>query len=253
MEQELLLLDLIGLEQGPVRSGVVSAILARLGGTPWKVYLLNSAFLQQAASDGPVTGAQIEGAIDQVERELVNGLRSFRATLADFLTVLLATPETSSHLLVRIAEECAVRSARPPLVLAVRVGEQEAALVEAERLPLKWRCLEGESVVLGCDVWLEDARREAGDLPSFPRGTSLTVVERVVRGLGMAVRDCFLCVAAPEGQDALITLVIPWSLAHHPEGKGSSDPQPGIGSAVATFRLPCWYEVRLEQAQEEPG
>src|ERR1700674_3355391 len=87
MEQELLLLDLIGLEQGPVRSGVVSAVLERLGGTPWKVYLLNSAFLQQAASDGPVTGAQIEGAIDQVERELMNGLRSFRATLADFLTV----------------------------------------------------------------------------------------------------------------------------------------------------------------------
>ncbi len=251
MEQELLLLDLIGLRQGPVRSGVVSAILDRVGGASWKVYLLDSAFLQQAASGSPITGVQIEGAIDQMEREIVNGLRRWRAPLADFLIVLLASPVTSSRLLVRIAEECSSRSSRPPLVVAVQASEHEATLVEVAQLPLKWRCLEGESVVLDCDVWMEDACRETGDLPAFRRGTSLTVVERIVRGLGMAVRDCFLSVAAPEGQDALLTLVIPWSLVLHAEPNAAGASLPVPNSAVAIFRLPCWYEVQLEQTPEE--
>jgi hypothetical protein len=248
MLQEVLLLDLIGLAQGPVRSQVVQAILDRLGDISCKVYHLHSDFFQRAAAGELVTGGQIEGAIDQVERELANGLRRWREPLAGFLTVLLVAPETSSRLLVRIAEECGARSARLPLVLAARADQHQATIVEAARLPLKWRCLEGEDVLLACDV-----RMEGAGIPAFRRGTPLKLVERAPRGQSLAARDSFLTVAASEDQDAIRTLLVPWSLVRHPEEETAGSALSEHCSAVAVFRLPCWYEVQIEQTPEESG
>jgi hypothetical protein len=120
-------------------------------------------------------------------------------------------------------------------------------------LPLRWRCLAGDTVVLNSDVWLEGEWEAAGAAPAIPRGTVLTIVERAVFDGTQVNRECLLAVTTPEGQVDPLTVALPWQFVTHPSEWGSDPAPPENGRAVASFRLPCWFSVRVEMHDSAPA
>lgn len=250
MSQTLLLVDMIDLNEHGIVEEAVRLIRERLRASSWQVYRTSDAFFRQETR-GRVDAETVERAIDGLERALAERMGRVRGSgLPDVVIGLLASPSTPQGFLLQLAEACTARATRLPLVLTMQEQEHGPVLVDAPRLPLKWRCLEGDAVSLVCDVWLDGEYGAEGQTPAFPRGSTITVVERSVHEGSDLVRDRFLSVAAPQERDAILSLVIPWSLVVHPSARVVGETPHAPAGAVAAFRLPGWYSVQVEEASE---
>lgn len=247
MSITMLLIDMFGLHDKATATRVVGAIRDRLGASDWDVYVIRETFFQQRP-EGRVAPQQVEEAITDLESEIGESFQG-EVCLADFALALIVSPEASPAFIVQVAEEVTERTARMPRVFAAQLDGEDAVLVDARNLPLKWRCQEADIVILAQDVWLPGEGNAEGDLPWFPRGEPLVVVERCMydgQRVNGAYKDCFLTVAAREEQAMPVSVVLPWQLVAHPSEWHARQPTQEPPRAVAHFQLPCWYHVRAE-------
>jgi hypothetical protein len=246
MAVAMLLFDMVGLPDKARAKAAVDAIRTRLHARDWEVYLVREAFFQRRR-EGLVAPEQVTRALGALEMDLCENFRQ-DVSLANFILGLLVSPEACPAFIAQLGDAFTERTARLPHVFAVEAEGEFARLVDAPRLPPKWRCLEGDSVVLTRDVWMAG---EFGDNagPAFPRGTSLTIAERGAYD-GEKVRDCFLSVAEPAALESPISLVVPWSLVAHPCEWRAGQQREGTSHAEAFFQLPCWYDVREQDEAE---
>ena len=246
---DLLLYDLVGIEDQELMSDIVRAVNSRLGLPQLRTYVVRDAVFRREVP-GPAPAEDIERALQSLEEQVAEGFRLYPRTLADFSHALLVRPPGEpADLIARLAEEVARRVQRLPDVLAVQVeGEEQRSVmvVDAQSLPLKWRCQQGESVILTQDVWLEGEYAEEGASPIFARGRPLLIVERSVYDGGRLNGECFLTVTTLAGQDTPLPFVLPWQFVAHPSVWSADEPVQEPLRVVATFQLPCWYVVQTE-------
>jgi hypothetical protein len=252
-----LLYDLVGIDDKELMSDIVRFVTTRLGLPQLRTYIVrDAAFLRDPSGPAPTEG--IERALGELEEQVAEGFRLYPRTLADFSHVLLVRPPGEpTDLIAQLAEEVARRTGRLPAVVAVQVegNEQERSvtIVDAPALPLKWRCQQGGTVILTRDVWLEGDYAEEGANPILARGQPMLIVERSVYDGERLNGECFLTITTLPGQDTPLPFALPWQLVAHPSGWLADEPVAGSLRAVATFRLPCWYVVQIEERAGDPA
>jgi len=252
-----LLYDLVGIEDLALLSTTVRAVNSRLTHAQVRTYVVRDAAFNPITLPELVPPQEIQRALDDLEEKVADGMHRAKSTLAHFAHLLLVrSPGEPAELIALVAGEIARRARRMPEVLAIRV-ETEAAeggvtVVDAPALPLKWRCQQGETVILAEDVWLEGEDAQVGTSPALVRGQALTIVERsVYDGEGLLSAECFLTVTTLTGQDTPFPLILPWRLVAHPAVWGEGEPARAPLCVVAAFRLPCWYAVHIEPEPDE--
>lgn len=249
---DLLLYDLVGIEDQALMSDIVRAVNNCLGLPQSRTYIVRDAVFRREVP-GLAPPEDIERALHELEEEVDRSFLLDPRTLANFSHALLVRPPGEpAELIAQLGEEVARRIKRLPDVLAIQVeGEERSVMiVDAQALPLKWRCKPGEAVILTQDVWLEGEFAEEGASPIFARGQALPIVERSVYDGGQLNGECFLTVATLANQDAPLPFVLPWQFVAHPSVWRAGEPLDEPLRVVATFQLPCWYVV---QAEVRPG
>lgn len=252
-----LLYDLLGIEDKELMSDIVRLVNTHLGLPQLRTYIVrDAAFLRDPSGPAP-TEEDIQRALGALEEQVAEGFRLSPRTLADFSHVLLVRPPGEpADLIAQLAEEVARRAGRLPAVVAVQAegNEQERSvtIVDAQALPLKWRCQQGGTVFLTRDVWLEGEYAEEGASPIFARGQPMVIVERSVYDGERLNGECFLTITTLAGQDTPLPFALPWRLVAHPSAWSPDEPVTGSLRAVATFRLPCWYAVQVEELAGDP-
>ena len=247
---DLLLIDMAGVMDEQHTPAVVDIVRVRLCLPPLVgIDVMQEKFFMRTVP-GRVAPVEVEQALNEMEEYIWEDWQPEEMEPTNFLIGLLIDQRTPRDFLLQVLEELMQRTDELPTVLAVQVrrkGNRQVTLFDRADLPLKWRCLAGDAVVLNSDVWLEGEWEAAGDAPAIPRGTALTIVERAVFDGARVNRECLLAVTTREGQVDPQSVALPWLLVTHPSEWGS-DPAPrGTGRAVATFQLPCWYSVRVEE------
>jgi hypothetical protein len=245
---DLLIIDMVGILDEDHTPTVLSVIRDRLRLPRVNVDLVSEEFFMRTLP-GLVAPVEIERALNELEEYICEGWQGEMAP-GDFLIVLVIDQHTSGPFILQVLEEMTQRTVLVPTVLPLEIrskGRQRIVLGERRDLPLKWRCQLGDTVVLITDVWLAGECEENGDPPAFPRGTPLTIVERAVRLPQLENGDALLAVAAPEGSDTPLSIVLPWSLVAHPSEWRVGRPLPERLRAVAASQLYGWLAVRVER------
>jgi ATP-dependent Clp protease adapter protein ClpS len=248
---DLLLIDMAGVMDEQYTPAVVDIVRVRLGLSQWVgIDVMGEEFFMRTAP-GRVAPVEVEEALNEMEEYIWEDWQPGEETEpTNFLIGLLIDRRTPRDFLLQVLEELMQRTDELPTVLAVQVrkkGNPQVTLIDRADLPLKWRCLVGDAVVLNSDVWLEGEWEAAGDAPAIPRGTALTIVERAVFDGARVNRECLLAVITREGQVDPQSVALPWLLVTHPSEWGSNPAQRETGRAVATFQLPCWFSVQVEE------
>lgn len=242
---ELLLIDMAGIVDEARAPAVLKIIRDHLRLPRVHIDLVYEEFFERTAS-GRVDPATVEQALNEVEEYIWEGWQGEFA-LDDFLVLFLVDQGTSARFLMQILREIMQRTTMLPVVLALAVGEAgdgQITVLERADLPLAWRCVPGDSVVLNEDVWLDGEDLVVGADPLLLQGTPLTVVERAAYDGDQLNGDYLL--ALLEEQDPPIIIALPWSLVTHPS-EWEKIPR-GLAKmrVVATYRLPGWFSVRIE-------
>ena len=245
---DLLLIDMAGVMDEAHTPAVLKIIRDRLRLPRVNLDVVCEEFFERTAP-GRVDPVEVERALNEVEEYIWEGWQG-DFELGDFLILLVIDQGTPGAFLMQVLHEIMQRTTLLPVVLALAVGETEeegVILIERADLPLVWRGLPGDPVVLNTDVWLDGEAQAPLDCPALPRGSVLTVVERAAFDGDRVNRDYLLAATALEGQDTPIVVALPWLLVTHPSEWVSDPARREAGRAVATFHLPCWYSVRVEE------
>lgn len=244
---DLLLIDMAGVMDESSTPAVLRIVRDRMRLSKANPDVVGVDFFLRA-TPGRADPAEIEQAVNDVQ-EYVLECSQGEVELLDYCIVMVIGQRTPRDFLLQVIEEFMQRTDHLPVVVALRIcakKDQRAALVDRKDLPLVWRCRIGEAVILNTDVWLDGESEATGARPAFPRGMSLTVVERAVYDGGRVHRERLLTVTTPQGQEAPFTLALPWQLVTHPGEWRVDRSRRAMHRAHAIFRLPCWYWVRAE-------
>ncbi len=245
---ELLLIDMAGIMDEAHTPAVLRIIRDRLRLPRVNLDVVCEEFFERTVG-GRVDPVEIEQALNEVEEYIWEGWQG-DFELGDFLVLLVIDQGTPGVFLMQVLQELMQRTILLPVVLALGVeNTEEDGVIRIERtdLPLAWRCLPGDSVVLTTDVWPDGEDQASGACPLFPRGSVLTIVERAAFDGVRVNRDYLLTAMALEGQDTPIVVSLPWLLVTHPSEWKAFPRRDGPRLVVATFHLPCWYSVRVER------
>lgn len=245
---DLLLIDMAGVMDEAHTPAVLKILRDRLRLPRVNLDVVCEEFFERTAP-GRVDPVEVEQAVNEVEEYIWEGWQG-EFELGDFLILLVIDRGTPGGFLMQVLQEIMQRTTLLPVVLALEAGgldEEGVTLIERADLPLAWRSLPGDLVVLNTDVWPDGAGLEPGSTPLLPRGSALTVVERAAFDGERVNRDYLLTATALEGQDTPILTALPWLLVTHPSEWEKIAIRDGQRPAVATFQLPCWYSVRAEE------
>lgn len=248
---DLLLIDMAGVWDEQHAPAVLDIVRARLR-LPRRVGIdvMSEEFFMRT-TPGRVAPVEVEAALNEMEEYVWEGWLSEHEEPTNFLIGLVIDRRTPRDFLLQVLEELMQRTDELPAVLAVQVkrkkGQPPVSLLDRTDLPLKWRCLPGDPVVLNCDVWLEGECEATGDAPAIPRGTTLIIVQCAVFDGVRVNRECLLAVITHTGHDTPLAVALPWQLVAHPPEWESDHTRGDPLRAVLTFRLPCWFFVRLEE------
>jgi len=245
---DLLLIDMAGIMDEAHTPAVLKIIRDRLRLPGVNLDIVCEEFFERTAS-GRVDPVEVEQALNDVEEYIWEGWQG-DFELGDFLILLVVGQGTPGVFLMQVLHEIMQRTTLLPVVLPVEAGGVEEAgvtLIERADLPLPWRGLPGDLVVLNTDVWADGDDRAPGGSPLLQRGSVLTVVERAAFDGDRLNRDYLLAAAEFEGQDTPILAALPWRLVTHPSTWDAHRAPREELRAVAYFRLPCWYDVRVDE------
>lgn len=249
---DLLLIDMVGVWDEQHAPAVLGIVRTRLR-LPRQVgiHVMSEDFFIRT-TPGRVAPVDLEEELNEMEEYIWEGWLSQEVEPTNFLIALVIDRRTPRDFLLQVLEELVQRTDELPTVLAVQVKRRrqpQISLIDRTDLPLKWRCQAGDPVVLNSDVWLEGECEATGDSPALPRGTTLTIVERAVFDGARVNLECLLVVTTREGHDAPQSVALPWELVTHPSEWEADHVPREPHPAVATFQLPCWFSVRIEEGE----
>jgi hypothetical protein len=242
----LFVIDMTGLHS----DRAIRCLAQRPEGSYQDVYIVREPFFLQCVN-GRVAPHLVERQIGYLERDILEGFGG-EVSLEDFTIALVILDTVQPDFCLQVAEELTTGTGKHPRIVAVQQQEnaERLRIVDAVLLPCRWRCKENDTVILTRDVWLFD--QPVQEPPAWPRGQPFVIVRThiALKDRGQ-VKQCLLTMAYLAQSNGPVSLILPWELVEHPSVWQDASPQDERSRAVATFQLPCWYSVRIEEEQDQ--